>query len=168
MWWGACGVTFLIKHKSDIVISIQQKKGASLWLKNLIFQLLCISTCLEDCNSLTCFPTTSVAAFNAGKTSACGWGSVLFLKSDMPQIRTNSSSCSNKLPPEADNCVRESKNSNLIRFLSFLTSSQRIKLAALSFGRVGHTHGCLGFLAADWKTTMGYPEFSLKPWPAPT
>ena len=69
------------------------------------------------------------------------------------------SSCSNKLPPEADNCVRESKNSNLIRFLSFLTSSQRVKLAALSFGRVGHTHGCLGFLAANWKKTWDTMSF---------
>lgn len=43
----------------------------------------------------------------------------------------------------ADNCVRENKNSNVIRFLSYLVSSQKMGLTSISFGRVGHTHGCL-------------------------
>ena len=55
---------------------------------------------------------------------------------------------------QADNCVRETKNGHLLRFLSWLCSSGRIRLGALLFGRVGHTHGCLGCSAKFWNYTI--------------
>lgn len=45
---------------------------------------------------------------------------------------------------EADNCVRENKNGNVFRFLSYLVAAQKLSLTSVNFGRVGHTHGCLG------------------------
>ena len=57
--------------------------------------------------------------------------------------------CLGEISAEADNCVRENKNSNVIRFLSYLVSSQKMGLTSISFGRVGHTHGCLGSLALN-------------------
>lgn len=35
----------------------------------------------------------------------------------------------------------------MLRFLSYLVSSKRAQLTSIMFGRVGHTHGCLGALA---------------------
>ena len=55
---------------------------------------------------------------------------------------------------QADNCVRETKNGHLLRFLCWLCSSHRIRLGALLFGRVGHTHGCLGCWANCWNSTL--------------
>ena len=49
---------------------------------------------------------------------------------------------------KADSCVRENKNGNVIRYLSWLVSTQRMQVTNISFGRVGHTHGCLGTLLA--------------------
>ena len=47
---------------------------------------------------------------------------------------------------EADNCPRENKNNNVIKFMSWLVSSQRMRVTSMLFSRVGHTHNALGFL----------------------
>lgn len=50
------------------------------------------------------------------------------------------------MPFKADNCVRETKNQWCLKLASHLVGSNHCRLAALLFGRVGHTHGSLGTL----------------------
>ena len=51
------------------------------------------------------------------------------------------------LRTKADNCVRETKNNSCLRFLSYLTAARKMKVCALLFSTVGHTHGPLGLSA---------------------
>lgn len=47
---------------------------------------------------------------------------------------------------QADNTVRETKNSTSIKLMASLLQKQKMTVCGLLFPRVGHSHGSLGFL----------------------
>ena len=49
---------------------------------------------------------------------------------------------------EADNCPRENKNNSTLKFLCWILLQKGFEITGILFGRVGHTHGSLGSLAA--------------------
>lgn len=49
---------------------------------------------------------------------------------------------------KADNCVRENKNNSTLKMMCYILHQRGLECTGLLFGRVGHTHGALGVLAA--------------------
>lgn len=45
---------------------------------------------------------------------------------------------------KADNTVRENKNNCGMKMMTMLVGKHRLKVGGYLYGRVGHTHGCLG------------------------
>ena len=45
---------------------------------------------------------------------------------------------------KADNCVRENKNSSVLKLLAFILRQRGLQISGLLCHRVGHTHTAIG------------------------